>query len=106
MPQDAMWDAMRVATSAGWKFHPDELSLDMLALYLAIDSGFWVALGKTSEWGQRCRACGLVCEKGVCGGNTPWCPDVQEVWLYRQHQFIDHIAAGKPADSYFEELFA
>jgi len=101
-----MWDAIRVATSAGWKFSPTELSLDLLALHLAIDSEFWKALGKIAGWGKRCRACGLICQEGQCGGNTPWCPDAQEEWLYRQHKFIDHVAAGKPADLYFEELFA
>jgi hypothetical protein len=101
-----MWDAIRVATSAGWKINPDDLSLDMLALHLAIDSDFWKALGKTAEWRKRCRACGLLCEGSVCGGNTQWCPDLQEEWVYRQHQFIDHLALGKQADLYFEEIFA
>jgi hypothetical protein len=105
MARASVWDAMRVAGLAGWKFNPDEFFLDMLALHLAIDSEFWKALGKTAEWGKRCRACGFVCDKGVCG-NTPWCPDLQEEWLYRQHRFIDHIASGKHADLYFEELFA
>ncbi len=41
-----MWDAIRVATSAGWKSNFDEPPLDMLALFLAIDSDFWKALGK------------------------------------------------------------
>jgi hypothetical protein len=100
-----MWDAIRVATSAGWKINPDDLSLDMLALHLAIDSDFWRTLGKTAAWGKCCRACGVVCEEGICGGNTPWCPDLQEEWLYRQHQFIDHLALGKQADLYFEEMF-
>jgi hypothetical protein len=106
MARASMWDAMRVATSAGWKLNPADSSMDMLALYLAIDSDFWKALGRTAEWGKRCRACGLICEKGVCGGNTAWCPDPQEEWLYRQHCFIDHVASGKHADLYFEELFA
>jgi hypothetical protein len=101
-----MVDAMRVATSAGWKLRPDDISLDMLALHVAIDSEFWRALGKTAEWGKRCRACGLVCVNGECGGNTRWCPDIQEEWLYQQHRFIDHIASGEHADLYFEELFA
>src|SRR5271156_3754874 len=75
MAQASMGDAMYVATSAGWEVNRDQLSLDLLALCLAVDSDFWKALGKTAEWGERCRACGMVCEEGVCGGNTPWCPD-------------------------------
>ena len=105
MARASIWDAMRVATSAGWKANPDDLSVDILALHLAIDSDFWKALGKSAEWSKRCRACGFI-SAGECRGNTPWCPDLQEEWLYRQHRFIDHIASGKHADPYFEELFA
>lgn len=80
---------------------------------LTNDPLFWQALGKALRWEKTftvCLACGgtyYTVEKNPfkrrqCEHEKP----VKDVflWLYHWHRFIDHIAEGKDADSFFKEL--
>lgn len=103
MARDPIRKAIIVASKAGWQPSPG-MALDALTMHLAMDQGFWRALGKTAKWGERCRACLRLCTDGKCGGGTQWCPDVQAEWLYQQHRFIDHLASGRAPESFFGRL--
>jgi len=60
-----------------------------------LDPKVWEALGKSFGWNKyeswmRCINCG-----GVLDENN---------WLYQWHKFIDHLANGKSAESFFEKF--
>ncbi len=77
---------------------PDHISYDknmeisaegLFACEIFLDPNFWQALGKAKQWGYT---------KGYLagGGKDEW----QEHW----HDFIDHLADGKPAEAFFADL--
>lgn len=91
---------------------------------ILIDPLFWKSLGKAMGWGDE-----MVCidETGhpkewgyyfhcpVCGeivhGERQECPSECETdyppiesWKYHWHRFIDHLAEGKDAESFFSNL--
>lgn len=92
------------------------------------DPFFWQSLGKAMEWGGicynedtgrtewihaiRCPRCGewLMGEEQQCSNECDW--DGSEIdalhgnyeWLYQWHRFIDHLAEGQTAESFFERL--
>jgi hypothetical protein len=57
------------------------------------DPLFWQALGKAYGW-------------GTDAINVSWNIKGKDMgtWLYNWHSFIDHLAEGKDADSFFKEL--
>lgn len=84
---------------------------------------FWQSLGKAMGWGGmgfdedegkevwcdalRCPKCGewLTGDRLECSEEHEYDgSDVQTEWLYQWHRFIDHLAEGKDAESYFESL--
>jgi hypothetical protein len=54
-----------------------------------LDPLFWQALGKARGW--------TVCESGSIWQGVP-------KWRYWWHRFIDHLADGKDAESFFKSL--
>ena len=56
-----------------------------------LDPLFWKSLGKAMEWENNVYVEG----KGI--------RDVKE-WKQQWHRFIDHLAEGKDAESFFESL--
>lgn len=84
--------AIRKAESAGWK-----QSLPTFILNTTIDTNnvfldpdFWIALGKALGWRMLHDDSGL----------TP----NENTWITHWHGLIDHLAAGKDAESYFKEI--
>jgi hypothetical protein len=59
--------------------------------WVFVREDFWMSLGKAMEWENNVYVEG----KGI--------RDVKE-WLYQWHRFIDHLAEGKDAESFFESL--
>lgn len=62
---------------------------------ILLDPTFWQALGKAEGWGN-ISLDGAVWKSGRDGYINVW----QSYW----HDFIDHLASGKSADAFFEEL--
>ncbi len=67
-----------------------------------LDSAFWQALGKARGW--KTDSC------ANCAGASCWfCSNLKDYkrcneWQYQWHRFIDHLADGKDANSFFESL--
>lgn len=71
-----------------------------------LDPLFWSSLGKSLSWGD---------ENGI-DDRTFWIgtidyPEIsdegqafREIWRFKMHQFIDHLAEGKLADDFFKVL--
>lgn len=75
-----------------------------------LDPLFWKSLGAAMGWNQGdigvCSSCGSrgEAENHVkCNCSEPL-PEIIEEWLYQWHRFIDHLAEGKDAESFFESL--
>lgn len=65
-----------------------------------LDHLFWQSLGKAMNWGEET-------ECPACGQDTDDGSEDQENWhvgLFQWHCFIDHLAEGKDAKSFFEKL--
>lgn len=62
---------------------------------ITLDPAFWVALGKACEWEG-------IQWYSIYDGFRPssW----THRYHYEWHRFIDHLASGKSADEFFEEL--
>ena len=56
---------------------------------------FWQSLGKAMGW-ERMTELDTFAASGL--------RHAQETWLYQWHRFIDHLASGKDAESFFEGL--
>lgn len=76
-----------------------------------LDPTFWQALGKGLGWENRvCFFCGEKYRK-IDGEYHEYCdkcskPFHEEIpeYKYHWHRFIDHLAEGKDAESFFKEL--
>jgi hypothetical protein len=60
-----------------------------------LDPSFWQAFGKARGW--------INCEGRACGNCLQPLPDNHNIH-YQWHRFIDHLAEGKDADSFFAAL--
>ena len=70
-----------------------------------LDPNFWECLGKAMGWEGKFICC-------VCEGN--WTKEQgcendanhpgQEIWIYKWHEFIDHLANRGIAEEFFKEL--
>lgn len=75
--------------------------------HIFLNPPFWQALGKACGWSIK--ACVPFLEHRLSatghGGNVDdnilW---VDEEWQMHWHRFIDHLAEGKDAESFFNEL--
>lgn len=71
-----------------------------------LDPLFWQALGKSLGWkGEHFY---MTFEKqdddDIDNPEKEETKHFEPLWLYHWHRFIDHLASGKSADSFFEEL--
>jgi hypothetical protein len=72
-----------------------------------LDPSFWQALGKARRWDKRKGD-----KRGVPAGNICYeyndemnsCEEYREWWKENMHRFIDHLAEGKDAESFFSSL--
>jgi len=91
--------AIREAVKGGYKASSLDFLLNLpeyAQSQLWIDPLFWLALSKARDWKvtDYCFGCGY--DEGSTD-NTP-------VWKVKWHRFIDHLADGKDAESYFKSL--
>jgi hypothetical protein len=72
-------NAIRRANGSGWSMKPPnpETRNDLIVLHLAIDSDFWQALAATEKWSE---------------------------WERRRQDFIDYLADGGNAASFFAHV--
>ncbi len=72
---------------------------------LLLDSQAWQCLGKAEGRDKVCDDCGEGYMKSrdncTCGMTYP---PLSYWWEYAWHRFIDHLAEGKDAESFFNEL--
>lgn len=66
-----------------------------------LDPIFWQSLGKAMGWDETSHLESPYCwyYKGIYRRNL-WGAE----WEYNQHRFIDHLAEGKDAESFFEPI--
>ena len=69
-----------------------------------IDPLFWQALGKSMGWTgkENCSECGYIWEES-CWCDREYTHSVAR-WRHYWHRLIDHLAEGKSAESFFEEI--
>lgn len=66
-----------------------------------LDPAFWQALGKARGWAK-----GKWCNDSECGEEGEHYHQVSERnWLYKWHSFIDHLATGADAETFFKSLY-
>lgn len=77
---------------------------------------FWQALGKAKGWekkvivrrgtviGNFCTPCSREHPRGECFEEMGFEMDYLNPWAYHWHHFIDHLAEGKNAESFFATL--
>ncbi len=76
--------------------------------HIFLDPLFWQSLGKAMEWEKGCSGCGRMRKEP----GFPECVKTGRVshdneedgWKIKWHRFIDHLADGKDAESFFENL--
>lgn len=88
---DESW--IMVIHQAGYKWVRSDWVFDNS---IFLDPLFWQALGKALGWKEYSSYC--TCHS--CGNDT--CN--MYTWLCNMHRFIDHLAEGKDAESFFNEL--
>lgn len=88
-------------TLNGWSVWtmPNKSSTTLSHYQLVLDPLFWQALGRGLEWSDV-----IYFLKCPCCGDTPGDEPRMFSWKYQMHRFIDHLADGKDADSFFAEL--
>lgn len=72
-----------------------------------LDPLFWQALGKAmGAEGTVCILDGSEIEKNKCilNGHYDWDCDFIPVWKWEWHRFIDHLASGGDAETFFADL--
>lgn len=103
-----MEKAIKKAIEGGWTpniFSATDWTVEMVRAKqdnskTLIDPLFWQALGKQQEWPTNvCLTCGEPNEENCCECCT-WIYG----WQYNWHRFIDHLASGNSAESFFDAL--
>jgi hypothetical protein len=64
-----------------------------------LDPHFWLALGQALEWDQAVRTVPTVEH-----GRPTLVTRAGQHWLSHWHRFIDHLAAGKSPEAFFDTL--
>lgn len=95
------------ATGITWsKLFPDDY--ETFQADILLDPSFWRSLGKALEWKLTCPdRCvgGLGALRGNMYISCTSCGNKGiEGWSYQWHRFIDHLAEGKSAESFFQNL--
>jgi hypothetical protein len=85
--------AVEKAASGGWK--PDDIEdMSLGGKEYLLAPLFWQSLGKAMGWADS--VWGTIGKDGNENGKRNW--------LVEWHDFIDHLAAGKDINSFFETL--
>jgi hypothetical protein len=98
--QQAIYKAM----NAGWN------QINALGVFKGVDAMvldplFWQSLGEEQGWAENrdCKHLGMVnAEYRNCRNCEYWAG--RPVWEYQWHRFIDHLAEGGNAETFFMEI--
>lgn len=67
------------------------------------DPAFWSALGKARGWNYK-----IQCSECMDGTSNKYCKSgmhkEEKTWLVMWHRFIDHLASGADAETFFANL--
>lgn len=91
-----------------WRNEAGSWIEQLLREQLLLDPLFWQALGKSLGWeehGDEYRLKGYM-KMHKDGSVTSDLRSVWEGWQYAWHRFIDHLAEGKDAESFFTTLLS
>lgn len=97
-----METALKRAIEAGWPMiegiptYPEIGRKKAFACMILLDPAFWQALGKAEGW--------PTAEREEMRGIEPNDVSAAFGWLKYWHRFLDHLASGKSADEFFEEI--
>jgi hypothetical protein len=86
--------------STGVIYYYGDKSRGKTAKEITLDIDFWIALGKTEGW----TCCGKL--EVVAGKRNHGCEHCDTPCIYQWHRFIDHLAQGGDAESFFITLLA
>lgn len=108
-----MKEAIELAIKGGWC---DVRDLDSQVTVAFCDPLFWSSLGKALEWSPTCCSwCGTTTHQkefmgygngyrdGDCDCPMKFTKSIP-TWQFHWHSFIDHLASGHDAESFFVEL--
>jgi hypothetical protein len=96
-----MKDAITKAIEGGWKMSETETiyvanNIPFVNDSFLLDPLFWSALGKSLGW--------EVWDKKALEDSVAVGGKIKYWWQIMWHRFIDHLAEGKDADSFFTNL--
>jgi|HubBroStandDraft_4_1064222.scaffolds.fasta_scaffold03118_5 hypothetical protein len=74
-------------------------SIAVVVAEILLDPSFWQALGKARGWKEKCADCHKLSRSCRCEY-----PSFLDGEMYFWHRFIDHLAEGKDAESFFKTL--
>lgn len=105
--------AIKKAIEGGWR-SDDPMVVDGSERYvnmvgyekILLDPTFWQCLGKAMGWTKQTQEVqldgfNLEAMNNGCSSTTK---DIEYNWLYYWHRFIDHLADGGDANSFFKNL--
>ncbi len=96
--EQAIRDAIDVGGYEGVKNWNADLSSWEVHRQIWCDPEFWKHLGKARGWGVPGR------DKTIHPRAGAPEYEIREHWVQRWHRFIDHLAEGKDAESFFENI--
>ncbi len=103
--------AIKDAAAAGYAERKDSMETGTAwRNRFLLDPAFWQALGKARGWERRTPVCIFDGDMSQFTGFDEKCPSCGRelthplTWKYQWHCFIDHLAEGKDAESFFAEL--
>ncbi len=82
-----------------WTRKDNESSFIVPVAEAFLDPHFWHALGRGLGWDQERRTV-----HAVKNGRPTIVTRAGQQWLSHWHRFIDHLAAGKTSEAFFESL--
>ena len=92
-------EAIEKAIEGGYTIDPfHDPSRPIQAQYL-LETSFWEALGRALGWNNE-----TITVHAVENGKPTIVTRIQQHWLSHWQRFIDHIAAGKTPESFFESM--
>jgi hypothetical protein len=110
--------AVNKAIEGGWKMPPRQFlhmtpspwpndtveSVEVWLYSTFMDPTFWTSLGKTMGWWDKSIDREYSTEQSRKDFPDSWNGIAISLWEFHWHTFIDHLAEGKTAESFFAEL--
>ena len=107
-------EAIKKAVEGGMSYYPKNYNEKELIQLLTGERAFWQSLGKSLGWVTK----NEISHSGQCAAKIKRCGIIgtdpkhfdtcymsnSDEWRWKWHRFIDHLAEGKDAESWFENL--